>query len=66
MAASGHGPLVFTDDVTADISSKMNLHFTAQMDNDPKHTAKETQEILKANKWNILHWPRQSPDLNPT
>jgi len=39
--------------------------FTVQMDNDPKHTAKATQEFFKAKKWNILQWPSQSPDLNP-
>ncbi|CAJ0960558.1 unnamed protein product [Ranitomeya imitator] len=35
------------------------------MDNDPKHTAKTTQEFMSAKKWNILQWPSQSPDLNP-
>ena len=39
--------------------------FTIQMDNDPKYTAKATQEFFKAKKWNILQWPSQSPDLNP-
>ena len=39
--------------------------FTVQVDNDPKHTAKATQDFLKAKKWNILQWPSQSPDLNP-
>lgn len=39
--------------------------FTVQMDNDPKHTAKATQEFIRAKKWNIMQWPSQSPDLNP-
>uniref|UniRef100_A0A3P9JP88 Transposase Tc1-like domain-containing protein n=1 Tax=Oryzias latipes TaxID=8090 RepID=A0A3P9JP88_ORYLA len=39
--------------------------FIIQMDNDPKHPAKATQEFIKAKKWNILEWPSQSPDLNP-
>ncbi len=38
--------------------------FIVQMDDDPKHTAKATQEFLKAKKWNILQWPSQSPDCN--
>lgn len=32
------------------------------MDNDPKHTAKATQD-LNAKKWDIHQWPSQS-DLN--
>ncbi|KAG2464610.1 TCB1 transposase, partial [Polypterus senegalus] len=39
--------------------------FMTQMDNDPKHTAKATQEFIKAKKCKILEWPSQSPDLNP-
>lgn len=30
-----------------------------------KHTAKQTQEFVKAKKGNILKWPNQSADLNP-
>lgn len=41
---------------------QIGRHFTVQMDNDPKHTAKAT----KAKKWNALQWPSQSPDLNQT
>ncbi|CAJ0940177.1 unnamed protein product [Ranitomeya imitator] len=32
--------------------------FILQMDNDPKHKAKATQEFIKAKKWNILEWPK--------
>ncbi len=39
--------------------------FLAQIDDDPKHPAKATQEFLKVMKWNILQWPSQSPDLKP-
>ncbi len=38
--------------------------FIVQMDDDPKHTAKATQEILKVKKWIILQWQSQLPDLN--
>ncbi|CAJ0968653.1 unnamed protein product [Ranitomeya imitator] len=31
--------------------------FILQMDNDPKHKVKSTQEFVKAKKWNILEWP---------
>ena len=39
--------------------------FTVQMVNEPNHTAKATQELLKAKNCNILQWPSQSPELNP-
>ncbi|TKS81341.1 Transposable element [Collichthys lucidus] len=46
-------------------SELIGRHFTVQMDNDPKHTAKAPKKFFKAKKWNILQWPSQSPDLNP-
>jgi transposase len=39
--------------------------FYFQHDNDPKHTAKATQDYLVVQGWKILDWPAQSPDLNP-
>lgn len=29
-------------------------------DDDPKHTAKTTQDLLTAKTWKVLDWPRQS------
>ncbi len=34
--------------------------------NDPKHTSRSTKEWLKKHKVNVLEWPSQSPDLNPS
>jgi hypothetical protein len=36
-----------------------------QQDNDSKHTAKIVQEWFTIQPFKILHWPAQSPDLNP-
>ena len=33
--------------------------------NDPKHTAKTTQEWLRNKSLNVLEWPSQNSDLNP-
>lgn len=33
----------------------MGCCFILQMDNDPKQTAKTTQDFLKVKKWDILH-----------
>ena len=38
---------------------------TFQHDNDPKHTAKSTQEFLRKHRIRTLRWPPQSPDMNP-
>ena len=36
-----------------------------QQDNDPKHTSKRADKWFEDNDITVLHWPAQSPDLNP-
>ncbi|KAK3572456.1 hypothetical protein QTP86_033106, partial [Hemibagrus guttatus] len=40
--------------------------WTFQHDNDPTHTAKVVKKWLADKNINVLQWPSQSPDLNPT
>ena len=40
-------------------------NFILQQDNDPKHTARLTQEYMREMGLQVLEWPSYSPDLNP-
>ncbi len=37
-----------------------------QQDNDPKHTVKKTKKYFSDNNINVLEWPPQRPNLNPS
>ena len=45
---------------------RLGRRFNFQQDNDPNYTAKAALEWFKGKHLNVLEWPSQSPDLNPT
>ncbi|KAK3519341.1 hypothetical protein QTP70_024775, partial [Hemibagrus guttatus] len=61
----GGGNLMFLSRQSAE---KLGLahQWTFQHDNDPKHTAKVVKKWIADKNINVLQWPSQSPDLNPT
>ena len=46
-------------------SKLIGRNFIMQQDNDPKHTANTTKDLIREKTWKVLDWPSQSPDLNP-
>ena len=70
MAANGTGSLVFTDDVTADRSSRMNAEKSYQVELSAQIRPRPSRNLLSAKKWYILFNGHAShitlTQLNPT
>ncbi len=57
---------IISAQIQANVKKLIGQPFTAQMDNEPKNTAKITQEHFQAKERNIITWLSQLPDLNQT
>ena len=80
MTATGPGPIIRIDGIMDQYKYKtileQNLKPWIQRclprripwqlvhDNDPKHKAKSVTEWLNHQRWTVMDWPAQSPDLN--
>ena len=50
----------------ATVKTNLEEEFIFQQDNDPKHVAKKSMKFFSDSDIELLGWPAQSPDLNPT
>ena len=51
---------------TPEIEQMLGNRWRFQQDNDPKHTSRLAKAFLQENMPEVMDWPSNSPDLNPT
>jgi hypothetical protein len=56
---------ILTENLFDNANTVMGRCWIFMQDNDPKHKARETMNLLEQNCPKILDWPSNSPDLNP-
>ena len=56
---------ILSQHLVEDAPRIMGRGWIFQQDNDPKHTAGETQNFFEEHGIKLLDWPSYSPDLNP-
>ena len=57
---------VYKNILSANLGRLIGRNFITQQDNNRKHTANTTNDLIMEKKWKVLDWPSQSIDLNPT
>lgn len=58
-------PQILENNVEESVTKlKLGRGWIFQQDNEPKHCSKSTLAFIQRNKYNVLEWPSQSPDLN--
>ena len=65
-SAAGTEALKFLRKICCPLPERCQWEEGLPSNNDPKHTGKLTTQWLNEKKVNVLAWPSQSPDLNPT
>ncbi len=56
---------IFPNNIQENATRFIGKCFILHQDNDPKHPASSVKEFIRENKWKVLDYPSQSPDLNP-
>lgn len=55
---------MFTNVQASVTKLKLRRFWIFQQDNDPKHNSKSTKAFMQKEKYNVLEWPSEFPDLN--